>query len=59
MNDRAKYIEKFQKLYELKNNKPISYELAFEYFEKLIVLVKAVHRKISKDSDKKSDISKL
>lgn len=42
MVDKAKYIERFKKLHELKNGKTLSDELAFEYFEKLVCLVGAV-----------------
>lgn len=42
MVDKANYIQRLKKLYELKNKKTLSDELAFEYFENLITLVSAV-----------------
>ncbi len=42
MVDKTKYIERFKKLYELKNGAQISDALAIEYFEKLVCLVFAV-----------------
>lgn len=38
MVEKAKYIERFKKLYQLKNKKTLTDELAFEYFEKLVCL---------------------
>ena len=46
MIDKTSYVERFKKLYEEKNNENISEDEALEYFEKLVVLVNVVHKKI-------------
>lgn len=42
MVEKAKYIESFKRLYEMKNGTTLSDELALEYFEKLVCLLGAV-----------------
>ena len=41
---KEKYITKFKELYMQKNGKEISDDFAMEYFEKLIMLVRAIYR---------------
>jgi len=44
MVDKSKYILQFKKLYEEKKGERISEELALEYFENLLSLLKVIYK---------------
>ena len=50
--DKQKYVEKFKSLYCRKTGKDLSDEEASDLFEKLVVLVAAVYKPISKNYGK-------
>lgn len=42
VDTKSKYLDRFKKIYELKNGRNLSDEVVFEYFENLVCLVEAV-----------------
>lgn len=61
MVDKTKYIKRIQELYKTKTGIEISDDIAFEYFEKLVLLVSTItsHTNISKLIVKTNENRKL
>jgi len=51
MIDNSKYIHQFKKLYEERNGERISEELAVQYFEKLLSLLKVIYKPIPNNDE--------